>query len=188
MNLWWLYTRHDVCNIAEVSSRSTIPFGWSEIGDISRYVKDRPNWERQFKAFIQVKGDLAYARDNSWLLDNRSKDKVPNLFWQFLQIKAGDIVVCIESGSQRTMGKPVIAGLGEVSKNAIDSYNFDNGYHFSHSVCSNTRWTNLKNWNKVQPIQMPDNDFFILCQDNSYLKQAQDMLIELNQGNTQKLG
>lgn len=188
MNLWWLYTRHDTCGFSEIEQRSCIPFSWSEIGNIGKYVKDKPNWERQFKTYVQIKGDLAYSNDANWQLENRDFDRVPELFWKFLHIKAGDIIVCIESGSQKTLGKPVERGIGLVTQDGFASYDYKDQFSYAHSVCKNTRWFSLEHWSKSLALEMPKQSFFILSQDNSQMALAQDIIDEMTSENYQQYG
>lgn len=180
MNLWWFYTRNDTCSFNQMRERSSIPFGWSEIGDIQKYIKNKANWERQFKTFIQVKGDLAYVNDNSWYLNYRDLNMVPGLLWQILQIKKDDLIICIESGSAQTMGKPKISGIGQVTTDAILSYRYNPAFSYAHSVCEGIQWKSMDHLHKSLPIQLPKQDFFILYKDDEQINQAQILIHELN--------
>jgi len=180
MNLWWFYTRADTCSFTQMQERSSIPFGWSETGDIQKYIRNKPNWERQFKTFIQVKGDLAYVNDNSWHLNDRNLDMVPELFWKLIQIKKDDLIICIESGSAQTMGKPWISGIGQVIRDASLSYHYNPAYTNAHSVCEGIEWKSMGHLHKNYPIELPKQDFFILYEDKEQIKQAHDLLLELS--------
>lgn len=180
MNLWWYYTQYTNCSFSEIQKRSSVPFGWSEIGALDRYVKDKPNWERQFKTFVQVKGDIAFNGNTAWQTNYRQTDRVPDLFWQMLQIKKDDLIICIESGNSVTMGKPFIAGISQATVDGIKSYQFDDKFKNSHNVCSGLLWSSW-NLNTPQDFPMPKEDFLILKQDNSLVRQAHDVWLQLNE-------
>jgi hypothetical protein len=170
-NLWWFHTSAERCSFSELKRRKALAFGWSEFGDISRIIKDKPGWERQFKTYIQVKGDVVYHGDSKWRDGDRNFDQVPSIFWQLLEIKQDDLVAVIESGNQLTYGRPVVRGVGQFKQDAIKSYNFDENAKHGHSVGENIQWLD---WDAAHmgELQPPKGTFRVICQNNDGLELA----------------
>jgi hypothetical protein len=174
MNLWWLITSSGQCRYSEIKQRGCIPLGWKELGSVDKYVKDKPGWERQFKTFIQLRGNIAYQRDKTWTAEAQNMSTgVPNIFWQWLHIKQGDYVAVMETGSQLTLGNIEVMGVAEVTQDALTSYQFNEQFHHAHQVCSGLEWLD---WNraKLGELQKPKKSFKALGVDNEQL----DVVIE----------
>jgi|GEM_PF-1560515 len=173
MNLWWLYLPSDTCSFTEITRRQCVAIGWSELGPLDKYIKDKPNWERQFKSYIQVKGDLAYSTTPRWKEKDREFDQIPDIFWRMLQINRGDLIVAVESGSELTLGRTVIRGIGRASQDALTSYEYEAGNHHAHTVCPDTRWFAWDRF-KMGELHMPTHSFRTLCIENNQLETALD--------------
>lgn len=169
MNLWWLVTSSAHCSYSELKRRRCVALGWSEIGSLSRYIKDKPGWERQFKTFVQVRGNLAYSRDRRWTEELSALTGVPSVFWNLLQIRQDDYVVVMETGSQLTLGNIEVQGFARVSSDAIANYRYDDQFHHAHQVFNNLEW---RDWDRAHhgELQRPQTSFTSLLRDNDQLE------------------
>ena len=175
MNLWWLFTSNYRCSYDEIKARKCIAIGWPELESLSRYIKDKPGWERQFKTFVQLRGNLAYTTDKNWLKgDDALSTGVPNIFWNLIHIKKGDFVVVMESGNQLTLGNVEIRGIAEVTQNAITSYKYDKNYHHAHQVCDGLNW---QDWNtaKFSELDKPQTSFKSILMDDDQLARVEEV-------------
>lgn len=168
MNLWWLITSSVNCSYSELRQRHCLALGWREIGSLERYLRDSPGWERQFKTFVQLKGNIAYSRDKSWTDDDSALTGVPTLFWNFMHIQKGDFVALMETGSQLTLGRIEVRGIAQVTQNAMQSYHFNEQYHHAHEVCGGLQWVD---WDIAHfgELERPHQSFKALLQDNDQL-------------------
>jgi len=173
MNLWWLVVSKTTCGYDELKSRGCIPLGWSEIGSLAKYVKDKPGWERQFKTFVQLRGNIAYQHNKSWLNGDGALDGVPKLFWEYLHIKKDDYIAVMETGNQLTLGNIEVRGIAKVTIDSMKSYGFNENYHHSHQVCSGLEW---RDWQvaKFGVIQKPSESFKALKINNDQMKNVHE--------------
>ncbi|MEX0624373.1 hypothetical protein [Saccharospirillum sp.] len=172
MNLWWLITSSVHCSYDELKRRHCVALGWAEIGSLQKYLKDKPGWERQFKTLVQVRGNLAYARDKRWTETASSLSGVPSLLWSLLQIRAGDFVVVMESGNQLTLGRLEVRGITRITEDGMGSYSFEEGVHHAHQISKGLNWID---WDRAHfgELPMPTQSFFSLLQDNDQLETIQ---------------
>ena len=139
MNLFWLLLPSDMCSFDELQKRQCVAIGWPEIGTLEKYIRVGTNWERRFKSYVQLRGDLAYGRNPSWKKSGREFDQIPHIFWQLLAIEQGDMIVAVESGKEITYGRPVIRGVGQITKNALGTYCYEKQHRYAHAVCPDTQ-------------------------------------------------
>jgi len=168
MHLYWLMLSAESCSFNEISRRQCIAIGWPELGSLEKYVRDRPDWERRFKSYLQIRGDVAYTNSRQWQASERDFDQVPSIFWRMLQIKKGDLVLAVESGNELTLGRPTIRGVCRASADAINSYAYDDAYHHAHRVCPDTKWVAWDRLSMGEP-SFPKQNFRTLCQDDSQI-------------------
>lgn len=171
MKLWWLNTPYGKCSLRELKMRSAVCLGWTELGPLNRYVKDKPGWERQFKTFVQIKGDIAYRSSEKWKNSQREFDQVPNVFWQLLSIKKDDLIITLETGNPYTRGTPIISAIGQAGSDALKSYQFNDSFTYGHSVCDDTNWLE---WDSMRynDFSLPANSFLGLTIDEFQLDYA----------------
>lgn len=169
MDLWWLVVPSAHCSYDELKRRGCIALGWPEIGDLSRYLKDKPGWERQFKTFVQLRGNLAYQGQRHWTEDARSLDGVPALFWRLLGIDEGDYIVLMEAGSQLSLGRTEVRGFARIHRDALASYRYEADYHHAHQVCGGLQWLD---WDLAHfgELPRPEQSFRALVCDNTALE------------------
>ncbi|WP_394170928.1 hypothetical protein [Saccharospirillum alexandrii] len=169
MNLWWLITSSVHCSYDELKRRQCVALGWAEIGSLEKYLKDKPGWERQFKTLVQVRGNLAYARDKRWTETASALSGVPSLLWSLLQMRAGDFVVVMESGNQLTLGRLEVRGITQLTEDGMTSYSFEEGVHHAHQISKGLTWVD---WDRAHlgELEMPKQSFFSLLQDNEQLE------------------
>lgn len=174
-NLWWFHTSADRCSFNELQRRKALAFGWTELGDISRILKDKPGWERQFKTYLQVKGDMVFHGDNKWRDGDRNLDSVPSIVWQFFQIQQGDLVAVIETGNQLTLGRPEVRGIGQIQQNAMTSYRFESDQNHGHCIGGSVNWME---WDSAHmgELPLPKTSFRVICQDNEGLEIAENAI------------
>ncbi|MGH1439532.1 MAG: hypothetical protein ACRBBR_05425 [Cellvibrionaceae bacterium] len=173
MDMYWLLLNTNACSFAEIQKRQCIAIAWPELGTLEKYIREKPDWERQFKGYLQIRGDLAYGRESSWMNVDRHFDQVPDIFWQLLKIKKGDIVVAVESGNELTFGRPVIRGIARINHDAIHHYQYNEKYHHAHSVCPKTTWFPWDNFTMGE-LQMPHTNFRALLADNEQIHQVME--------------
>ncbi|WP_189610777.1 hypothetical protein [Saccharospirillum salsuginis] len=173
MNLWWLVTSSVYCSYSELKQRRCLALGWREIGDLERYIKEKKGWERQFKTFVQLKGNIAYPRDKRWTEEDSALTGVPTIFWNLLQIREGDYVAVIETGNQLTLGSIEVRGVGRVTQDAMRSYHFNEEFHHAHEVCAGLEW---KDWDLAHygELDKPSRSFKALLQDNDQLDKVDE--------------
>ena len=165
MALWWCITSNARCSYSELKRRRCLALGWRELGSLQPYIKDDPRWERQFKARVQIKGDLAYSTDSQW------KDHgptVPDLFWRFINIPEGDYIVLLESGGQFTMGRTEVVGIARTPARSLDHYSFDEKLDHAHQIYSDLEWVD---WNRAKcgELRLPGVSFKSLLGDDAEL-------------------
>jgi hypothetical protein len=172
MNLWWLITSGVHCSYDELKRRQCVALGWAEIGSLEKYLKDKPGWERQFKTLVQVRGNIAYARDKRWTESASALTGVPSLLWSLLQMREGDFVVVMESGNQLTLGRLEVRGITRITRDGMASYEFVENAHHAHQISEGLTWVD---WDRAHngELEMPTHSFFSLSQDNSQLDAVQ---------------
>jgi len=175
MNLWWFISSSRHCRYDELKQRRCIALGWPELGDLSRYIKDKPGWERQFKTFSRWRGNLAYGPHSpQWTeADQHLNEGIPAVFWEFIHINVGDYIVVMETGSQITLGNIEVMGIAKVMRDALSSYHFDDQFHHAHQVCGGLQW---HDWNRARhgELEKPKQSFKALLKDNEQLSQVAD--------------
>lgn len=176
MNLWWMMTSSSQCSYDELKKRKCLTLGWPELEDLNKYVRDKPNWERQFKTFVQLKGNLAYANSRKWgAAEQDLNSGVPDVFWRWLQIKKGDCIVVMETGSQMTLGQIEVRGVAQITQDAMATYRYDGAYHHAHEICHGLTWVD---WDIAHfgELAKPMNSFNALTIDNSQTDVVLDAL------------
>ncbi|WP_304640858.1 hypothetical protein [Pseudomonas sp.] len=169
MALWWCITSNARCSYTELKRRRGLALGWRELGSLQQYIKDDPRWERQFKARVQIKGDLAYSSDRQWKEHGPS---VPDLFWRFINIPAGDYFVLLESGGQLTMGRTEVVGVARAPDRSIGHYHYDEKYDHAHQIYDDLDW---KDWDRARcgELNLPRVSFKSLLQDDAELSRVE---------------
>lgn len=168
MNLWWMFTSSSQCSYEELKKRQCLALGWPELDDLSKYVRDKPNWERQFKTFVQLKGNVAYNQDKSWDQKKQClKEGVPAIFWRWLNIRKGDLIAVMETGSQMTFGQIEVRGIAQATQDGMASYNFDDSFHHAHQISSGLNWVD---WDIAHhgELPKPEKSFNVLTIDNTH--------------------
>lgn len=176
MKLWWFLSSSSKCRYLELKDRGCLALGWPELGSLTKYVRDKPGWERQFKTFVQLKGNIAYANDKVWQKEGHNlMTGVPDIFWRFLHIKEGDLVVVMETGSQLTLGQIEVMGIARVTKNAMVSYLYNDQYHHAHQICDGLVW---RDWNRAKfgELEKPKASFNTFTDDNSQIDRVIEAL------------
>ncbi len=174
MTLWWLVTSNSECSYEELKRRECIALRWRELESIQRYIKPGNNWERRFKTFIQLRGNIAYSRGKHWNKQAQDMDNgVPSIFWKFLHIQQGDYIVAMESGSQLTLGQLEVQGFAQVTQDSMSSYQFNEDFHHSHEVCHGLHWYD---WSipHFGELQKPLTSFMAIHRDNDQLGAVQN--------------
>ncbi|MFN3579240.1 MAG: hypothetical protein ACK4VV_02045 [Pseudomonas sp.] len=176
MALWWCITSNARCSYEELKRRRCLALGWRELGSFQQYIRDEPRWERQFKARIQLKGNLAYPSDRQWKEHGAS---VPELFWRFINIPAGDYIVLLQSGSQLTLGKTEVFGVARTPDRSIGHYIYDEKFDHAHQVYDDLNWLD---WDRARcgELHLPKVSFKSLLQDDSSLEKVEAAWATLN--------
>lgn len=169
MALWWFITSNARCSYEELKRRRCLALGWRDIGSLQHYIKDDPRWERQFKTRLQLKGNLAYSKDKSWIDHGAT---VPDLFWQLINIQPGDFIVLLEAGSQLTLGKTEVFGIAQAPHRAIEHYHYDERYDHAHQIYTDLEWID---WQRARfgELEMPRVSFKSMLRDDSQLPSVQ---------------
>ncbi|WLD58625.1 hypothetical protein NFC81_02235 [Salinispirillum sp. LH 10-3-1] len=169
MALWWCITSNSRCSYEELKRRRCLALGWRDLGSLQRYIKDDPRWERQFKTRVQLKGNLAYAKDQQWVDHGAS---VPELFWRFINMPAGDYIVLLEAGSQLTLGKTEVFGIARTPDRAIGCYQYDDQFDHAHQIHADLEWVD---WHRARfgELNLPRVSFKSLLQDDTELPKVE---------------
>ena len=169
MNLWWMITSSSNCPYDQLKQRQCVALGWRELESLKRYIKPGNNWERRFKTFVQLRGNVAYSKDRRWDEQTQSMTTgVPQVFWDLLQIKQNDFIVVMETGSQMTLGRIEIRGFAKIAQDAQTSYDFKANLHHAHEACHGSIW---RDWPTARfgELARPAKSFIAIHQDNDQL-------------------
>lgn len=175
MKLWWLNLQADVCPFNDFAKRQSISIGWPELETLEKQINSKSYSERRFKSYIQIKGDIAYARNPKWKGGERSFDNVPHVFTQLLSIEKGDLIIALELGNEKNFGRPAIRGIAQASQDAFGTYSYDKAHHHAHTVCPGTVWTPWQR-STMGELRLPNISFNALCVENSQLDDAWERL------------
>ncbi|EAR10293.1 hypothetical protein MED297_13757 [Reinekea sp. MED297] len=169
-------TSSSQCSYEELKRRQCLALSWSELDDLSKYVRDKPGWERQFKTFVQLRGNIAYVNDRRWGPQQQDLSTgVPDVFWRWLHIRKGDLIALMETGSQITLGQIEVLGIARVHTDAFSTYRYDSQYHHAHQVLGGLKWVDwdIKHFGE---LPKPEGSFNALTIDNSQIALVEEAL------------
>jgi hypothetical protein len=124
MTVWWLaIDRNNAhCSYDELKRRKVVAQGWPDFGDLSEKLKFRYQMVKsEVYEEIQRIGDAVYRGRDFWKKD-RELNGTPRIFWNLLNLRAGDLVVGIEGIKVR--------GICELPLHGIDGYTYDPTYNY----------------------------------------------------------
>lgn len=134
MNIWWLAIdrNHKFCSYEELKNRAVVAQGWPLFGDLSTQIEFRYQLKRSvINEAIQKIGDQMYKGYEQWKT-NREHRRAPRIFWNLINLRAGDLIVGIEGTNVR--------GICELPVHGIDGYSFDPKYEYAHGFGGSVEW------------------------------------------------
>jgi hypothetical protein len=138
MAVWWLAIDRNHCSYLELQHRSAVAQGWRDLEDLSKVPKFLRDADKQ-QVFDEIRrlGDVAYRDHDRWKQHHRKDSGAPLIFWNLLNLRAGDLVVALEGVAVR--------GLCELRSNGRDKYRYDPAYSYAHEFAGTVKWID---WNE----------------------------------------
>lgn len=133
MTLYWLPIdkNNNHSSYEEIKFRLVVAIGWKNLGCLQCLKKDNPAFEKQsFKKLISLFGNRVYSGKSWW--ENADKEYAPDIFWNFFNIKNGDILIAIE-GTQ-------VKGFCQIIDNVKLEYLWQECYEYAHCIAKCIKW------------------------------------------------
>lgn len=150
----------------EIKERGVIAQGLPQIRPINQLFQHTANKEKFIQEFLRV-GDRCFQPGDFWHKKGPLyRTRCATSFYNLFRLKPGDLIVARQGGAWM--------GLCQVTKRASGSYEFQDGWAYSHVVCSPVEWID---WNWIarqnENIVSPARGFGLVAVEK-YRKQLID--------------